>query len=69
MTPQNPGLRDTTTLSVDDTSDVVTALQKRFPEIVGPGIKSNMAAAPQQIVKMLAMMLSPLPQALLVVGV
>jgi 4-hydroxy-3-methylbut-2-enyl diphosphate reductase len=33
-----------TTLSVDDTRDVITALKKRFPEIVGPDVKDVVGA-------------------------
>ena len=55
-----------TTLSVDDTSDVVTALQKRFPEIVGPHKEDICYATTnrQSAVKEVA----PNVEALLVVG-
>ena len=55
-----------TTLSVDDTSDVVTALQKRFPEIVGPHKEDICYATTnrQSAVKEVA----PHVEALLVVG-
>ncbi len=39
LTPRDPGklaFITQTTLSVDDTADIVAALQARFPEIVGP---------------------------------
>lgn len=39
LTPENPGNLawcSQTTLSVDDTADIVSALQKRFPSIEGP---------------------------------
>ena len=55
-----------TTLSVDDTSDVVTALQKSFPEIVGPHKEDICYATTnrQSAVKEIA----PNVEALLVVG-
>ena len=55
-----------TTLSVDDTSDVVTALQKRFPEIVGPHKEDICYATTnrQSAIKEVA----PNVEALLVVG-
>ncbi|MGL5838065.1 MAG: 4-hydroxy-3-methylbut-2-enyl diphosphate reductase [Sphingorhabdus sp.] len=34
--PENLSFLTQTTLSVDDTADIVAALQRRFPEIVGP---------------------------------
>jgi 4-hydroxy-3-methylbut-2-enyl diphosphate reductase len=34
--PANVGFLTQTTLSVDDTADIVTELQRRFPDILGP---------------------------------
>ncbi|MEM8958012.1 MAG: 4-hydroxy-3-methylbut-2-enyl diphosphate reductase [Pseudomonadota bacterium] len=55
-----------TTLSVDDTADIVAALQERFPHIVGPHKEDICYATTnrQEAVKALA----PRAQALLVVG-
>ena len=55
-----------TTLSVDDTADIVAALQERFPQIVGPHKEDICYATTnrQEAVKALA----PRAQALLVVG-
>ena len=66
MTPQKLAYVTQTTLSVDDTSDVVTALQKRFPEIVGPHKEDICYATTnrQSAVKEVA----PHVEALLVVG-
>ena len=55
-----------TTLSVDDTRDVITALRKRFPNIVGPDVKDICYATQnrQDAVRELA----PKVELLLVVG-
>ena len=55
-----------TTLSVDDTAGIVTALQRRFPKIVGPHKEDICYATTnrQEAVKAIA----PLSDALLVVG-
>ncbi|MEM9249613.1 MAG: 4-hydroxy-3-methylbut-2-enyl diphosphate reductase [Pseudomonadota bacterium] len=55
-----------TTLSVDDTADVVVALQHRFPQIVGPHKEDICYATTnrQEAVKAMA----PLAEAMLVVG-
>jgi 4-hydroxy-3-methylbut-2-enyl diphosphate reductase len=55
-----------TTLSVDDTTDIVTALQARFPAIVGPHKEDICYATTnrQEAVKAMA----PLADAMLVVG-
>ena len=55
-----------TTLSVDDTSEIVAALKVRFPEIVGPHKEDICYATTnrQEAVKAIA----PLSDALLVVG-
>jgi 4-hydroxy-3-methylbut-2-enyl diphosphate reductase len=55
-----------TTLSVDDTASIVTALQKRFPKIIGPHKEDICYATTnrQEAVKAIA----PLSDALLVVG-
>lgn len=69
VAPRDPGklaFVTQTTLSVDDTADIVTALQQRFPQIVGPHKEDICYATTnrQEAVKALA----PHAQALLVVG-
>lgn len=69
VAPRDPGklaFVTQTTLSVDDTADIVTALQQRFPQIVGPHKEDICYATTnrQEAVKALA----PRAQALLVVG-
>ncbi|MEM8555182.1 MAG: 4-hydroxy-3-methylbut-2-enyl diphosphate reductase [Pseudomonadota bacterium] len=64
--PSNLAFVTQTTLSVDDTIDIVAALQERFPEIVGPHKEdicyatTNRQAAVKEV--------APLCDALLVVG-
>ena len=64
--PEHLAFVTQTTLSVDDTADIVAALQTRFPSIVGPHKEDICYATTnrQEAVKALA----PRAQALLVVG-
>ena len=69
ITPRDPSLLayiTQTTLSVDDTADIVTALTARFPKIIGPHKKDICYATTnrQEAVKAMA----PRIDALLVVG-
>ena len=69
ITPRDPGklaFITQTTLSVDDTADVVAALQSRFPDIVGPHKEDICYATTnrQEAVKRIA----PSIDALLVIG-
>ncbi len=69
VTPRDPGklaFITQTTLSVDDTADIVTALQARFPSIVGPHKEDICYATTnrQEAVKAMA----PRCDAMLVIG-
>ena len=55
-----------TTLSVDDTAEVVTALQARFPDIVGPHKEDICYATTNRQAAVKAM--APMVEALLVIG-